>query len=181
MRTAMPPFCPSFLGRDSITCPAALSTSSKLNSSVSVMPLPSSIHPLTFPCQAPHAWSSCLFASGHPFNTAENGCCISGFKWRKQPFGLALSYRQLQKVTDFEWGQVCKAAAFLPSFLRKLQKHTSKLHRLQWNHSVWQYWSDLVPTELKQGQAYAPWCSSIWRNLQKQKYRGHLSLVLHFS
>lgn len=86
MRVAMPRFCPSFLGRDPITCPAALSPSSKLNSSLSVISLPSCttctlslFHTRLPTASCPlQACSSCLFAFGHPFNTAENGCYTSG-------------------------------------------------------------------------------------------------------
>lgn len=106
MRVIMPRFWLSYLGRDPIACNATLSPSSKLNSSV--MPrLSSTTCTLTLFCArfpiAPHlsqAWSSCLFAFGHPLNRAENGCYTSGYKWRRAALWLG---SVLQSAAEGDW------------------------------------------------------------------------------
>lgn len=184
MRVVMPHFCLLFLSKDPLTCHATLSPSSKLNYFLSVMFLPSSATPSLFHARLPaashppQAWSSCLFAFEHPFNTSENGLYTSGYRWRRAAIWLG---SVLQSATEGVWFWIRAElwAPFHPVLPEEAAKTPPILHSLQQNYSGWQYWPDPLPIKLKQGWAYAAWCSSLWKNLGQQKYRGHLSLLLH--
>lgn len=92
-------------------------------------PLPYYLHTLTFPCQAPHNISPSPVLEQLHF--CQWASLQQSWKWilqntsrKEEPFSLALSYMELQKATDFEWGQISKAAAFYPI----LPEEASKTH-----------------------------------------------------
>lgn len=124
------------------------------------MPLHYYLHPLTFAWQAPHTTSPCPSLKQLPF------CLWASFqyswKWMLH-FSIQVeksshlawlcltgSYRRRQTLNEERF---LKQQVSILSFLRKLWKLTTSMHTLQWNYSDWQYWSNPIPTELRQGRA----------------------------